>query len=80
MKADVPPGVGVGVVVIGEEPPPPQPAAATTQMRRLARQICFMNTSPVCSVPLLLQDPRSIDGLTPADRCIYTGRKRLRRP
>jgi len=42
---DVPAGVGVGVgtVGIGEEEPPPQPASATTHVRRLGRQMCFMN-------------------------------------
>jgi hypothetical protein len=39
---DVPPGVGVGLVGIGEDEPPPQPASATTHVRRLARHMSFI--------------------------------------
>jgi hypothetical protein len=47
---DVPPGVGTGVVDIGEEEPPPHPASVTTHKtsvttheKRLARWSGFMN-------------------------------------
>ena len=43
--ADVPAGVGVGVgtVGIGEGALPPQPASASTDVRRPARQMCFIS-------------------------------------
>ena len=50
----VPPGVGVGVGAgVGEEEPPPHAAIATTHVRRLARQIFFMNClfAPCFAVP-----------------------------
>jgi hypothetical protein len=37
VAGDIPPGVGVGMVGIGEEEPPPQSASATTHVRSLAR-------------------------------------------